>query len=224
MTLTAWFREYVLQPLGGQNVWIVWALIGLCYGASLNYLFWGLYIGLLILFERAVLNRYLVKMAPIFRHLYAWLMLLIGWVFFMSPDMGAAFQYLGTMFGIGAAGFADAYTLYLLKSNWLLLLLAAALVFTGVGIAMMVDMRIIPNPPDGMAQAMSVAMKKNLGTAKNILDFCCVGIAAAVDLLFTGGFTSIGVGTVIAMVALGRIIALFNRLFKEKLLAVAGLK
>ncbi len=126
MTLTAWFREYVLQPLGGQNVWIVWALIGLCYGASLNYLFWGLYIGLLILFERAVLNRYLVKMAPIFRHLYAWLMLLIGWVFFMSPDMGAAFQYLGTMFGIGAAGFADAYTLYLLKSNWLLLLLAAA--------------------------------------------------------------------------------------------------
>lgn len=105
-----------------------------------------------------------------------------------------------------------------------LLLLVAALISTGVGIAMMVNMHISPNPPDGMAQAMSVAMKKDLGTAKNILDFACVGTAIAVDLLSSGKFTSVGVGTIVAMVLLGRIIAVFNRFFRKPMMAVAGLE
>jgi len=105
-----------------------------------------------------------------------------------------------------------------------LLLLLVALLSTGVGIAMMVDMHIIPNPPDGMAQAMSVAMKKDLGTAKNILDFACVGTAIAVDLLSSGRFVSVGIGTIIAMVALGRIIAVFDHFFRKPMMAIAGLE
>lgn len=126
VTLHTWFREYVLMPLGGRGRWFVWALIGICYGPSWNYLFWGLYIGLLVVFERNVLNRYLVKVPAVLRHIYALIMIMIGWVLFMSPNLGAAFQYLGTLIGIGASGFADGYSLYLLKSNWLLILLALA--------------------------------------------------------------------------------------------------
>lgn len=35
-----------------------------------------------------------------------------------------------------------------------------AIVFTGIGISMMVNMELVPNPPDGLTQAISMAIKK----------------------------------------------------------------
>ena len=48
---------------------------------------------------------------------------IIGWVFFSCEDLSAALDYLGVMFGAGSAGFADTYTLYLLRTNALLLII-----------------------------------------------------------------------------------------------------
>ena len=71
--------------------------------------------------------------------------------------------------------------------------------------------------------AMSIVMKKDLGTAKNLLDFIFVALAAAIDLLFHGTLVSVGIGTVIAMVLMGRVIYVFNHFFKARLLKLAGL-
>ena len=103
-----------------------------------------------------------------------------------------------------------------------LIMMAFAIVFTGVGISVMVNMEIVPNPPDGLTQAMSMAMKKDMGFAKNVLDLCCVAVALTVDLLFNGKLISVGIGTVMSMIFVGRVIAVFGRRYREPMRKMAG--
>ena len=105
-----------------------------------------------------------------------------------------------------------------------LLLLSAATVCIGAGAAMMVAMRMVPNPPDGVIFAVGMVTGKDLGLLKNILDLVCVAIAVAVDLVFTGRLSSVGIGTFIVMVFTGRVVYVFNRFFRKKLVKLAGLK
>ena len=48
-------------------------------------------------------------------------------------------------------------------------------------------------------------------------------IAFLIDLIFGTLFTSVGLGTVVAMVVIGRAVSLFDWLFKEKMLRSAGM-
>lgn len=75
--------------------------------------------------------------------------------------------------------------------------LAAAILLTGIGAALTVYMKIIPNPGDGIVNAIG---------------------------LFTSRlFYGIGTGTVIAVLVTGWVIHIFNRLTKHKLDTLAGL-
>ena len=67
----------------------------------------------------------LERMPNVVRHLYSLVLILIGWVFFFSPNMGYAMDYIGVMFGPGANGFIDKQALFLIVTNWLLLLICA---------------------------------------------------------------------------------------------------
>ena len=57
------------------------------------------------------------------RRIYTAVCVLVGWVFFFSPSLGAAFRYLGAMVGTGA-GLLDAGAGYVFFSHWLYYLLA----------------------------------------------------------------------------------------------------
>ena len=103
------------------------------------------------------------------------------------------------------------------------ILLVIGILCTGVGITMSVQMRVVPNPADGLMQAISVRFHKDSGTAKNILDLLLVAAAFLIDLLFGRIFTSVGIGTVTAMILVGRVIYVFNRLFLTKMKQAAGL-
>ena len=103
------------------------------------------------------------------------------------------------------------------------LALPFAVLFTGFGIALMVNMDLIPNPADGVPVVVSRVIKKSVGLSKNITDSCCVLTALTVDLCFNGGIVSLGVGTVAAMIFNGRAVALFDRLFQKKVKIMAGL-
>lgn len=105
-----------------------------------------------------------------------------------------------------------------------LLLLALAIVLNGIGIAMVVNMQLVPNPPDGMIQSISWRTKKDIGLCKNITDISLVCVSFLIDLLFGTLWTSVGVGTVIFSLLCGRVVFLFNRCCKEKMLSLAGLK
>ena len=133
ISLGAWFRDYVYIPLGGsregtgktvRNLLIVWALTGIWHGANWTFLFWGLYYGGLLLLEKFVLKSFFDKLPHVVRRLLTLLLVVIGWVFFFSPDLGFAFRWLGQMFGIGAAGFAGGTFGYFFGGCWLVLLLA----------------------------------------------------------------------------------------------------
>ena len=98
-----------------------------------------------------------------------------------------------------------------------LCLLVLAIMLTGIGAALTLDMRLIPNPGDGIVQAIADFFSKPTGTAKNLTDICCVALAAAISLCFARKIIGIGAGTVLAALTTGRVIALFNRLFGARL-------
>ena len=104
-----------------------------------------------------------------------------------------------------------------------LLLLLAAMTFTAVGMSMMVDMRLVLSPADGLADTIGKCSGRGVGVGKNIVDLSCVVVTCTVSYLFSGRITAIGLGTLIAMICVGRLAALFQLLFCKLLLRRAGL-
>lgn len=132
ISLSTWFREYVYIPLGGnrvstikhiRNIMVVWLLTGFWHGAAWNFMLWGIYYGVLLLIEKYLLKDILPRLPGICQHIYAMVLVIIGWVFFFSPSVGSAFGYIGRMFGIGTAGFMNGATLYYLKNYGILILI-----------------------------------------------------------------------------------------------------
>ena len=122
ISLSTWFREYVYIPLGGnrkgklrqyRNIAVVWLLTGFWHGAGWNFVMWGLYYFVILFIEKLFLLKALDKLPKLFRHVYALLLIVIGWVIFASDDVGVLLPYLGSMFGAnGAVGGMDVYTLF----------------------------------------------------------------------------------------------------------------
>lgn len=124
ISLSTWFRDYVYIPLGGNrgsrgrvilNTAAVWLLTGLWHGAAWTFIFWGLWYLLLLLGERYVWKNALQKSPKPLRHLYAMLLVVLGWVIFRSPDLGYAAAFAGRMFGIGAVAETGQSIYYLLE-------------------------------------------------------------------------------------------------------------
>ncbi len=103
-----------------------------------------------------------------------------------------------------------------------LLTMLFSMVLVGCGAAMTLNMRLVPNPGDGIVQAISDRSGLELGLTKNIVDAGCVALTACICLL-AHRLMAIGIGTVIAMLGVGRIISLFNRLFGARLCKAAGI-
>ncbi|MCH3971844.1 MAG: MBOAT family protein [Oscillospiraceae bacterium] len=134
ISLGRWFRDYVYIPLGGnrnglanniRNIVIVWLLTGLWHGAAWNFIFWGGFYGVLLLFEKFVIKQYLPKIPAAVKHIFTMLMVMIGWVFFFSPSLPFAFQWVGRMFGIGAGAAADSTGCYYLTQCLALIIVGA---------------------------------------------------------------------------------------------------
>ena len=136
ISLSRWFRDYLYIPLGGnrvdkntyiRNIFIVWFCTGLWHGANWTFILWGLYYGCLLLLEKFFLREKLEKLPKPISHIYTLLVVLIGWVFFMSPNITTAFTTLGKMIGIGATTFANNQAKFMLKSYFILFILAILL-------------------------------------------------------------------------------------------------
>ena len=133
ISLGTWFREYVYIPLGGNrmgwkrqliNLIIVWFLTGLWHGANMNFVLWGMYYGVLLIFEKFVLKSLLKKLPAILQHIYTMILVMIGWSLFSWQDMADAAGYIKTMFFRAGTGFVNQQALYFLFSNMGLLLIA----------------------------------------------------------------------------------------------------
>ena len=73
ISLSSWLRDYLYIPLGGNrlghrrtqlNLLLTMLLGGLWHGAAWNYVFWGLYQGLLLVAHRSLKARFAVSREP----------------------------------------------------------------------------------------------------------------------------------------------------------------
>jgi uncharacterized membrane protein YczE len=92
-----------------------------------------------------------------------------------------------------------------------ILILLVAIIFTGIGAALSLNMRIIPNPGDGIVQTIADAAGKDNGFVKNCVDITCVVVTCLTGLLLEHRIIGIGIGTLMAMIGVGRVIAVFNK-------------
>ncbi|MBR1497052.1 MAG: hypothetical protein IJ617_05450 [Oscillospiraceae bacterium] len=83
-----------------------------------------------------------------------------------------------------------------------------AIALTGIGLSLTVGMRLIPNPADGLAGVIGDKIGRGLGTGKNLLDAVSVVLACVLGLVFRGRLLGIGVGTLAAVLLIGRVAAL----------------
>lgn len=131
ITLGTWFREYVYIPLGGnrcsfalniRNILIVWLLTGFWHGAAYNFIIWGLYFGIVLILEKTFFLKVLEKIPALFRHMYALVFILIGWVIFELGNVSDMGNYILAMFGIKGEGFIDSRSLFILKEYGIILI------------------------------------------------------------------------------------------------------
>ena len=112
------------------NLLIVWFLTGLWHGASFNFIFWGLYFGLLLVLEKFVLKKWLEKTPAFVQHIYSLIFIVFGWVIFYFTDLGDMGAFITSMFSFGGTVIShDAASLAL---NYLPMLLVAAFASTPV--------------------------------------------------------------------------------------------
>lgn len=132
ISLGSWFREYVYIPLGGnrvsrlrlvQNILVVWMLTGIWHGASWNFLFWGLYFGILLLIEKLWLLKWLRHRSLFIQHTYTILTILFGWVLFAFENIGEGVAYIKMMFGFGQVPIWNNTFLYYFHTNVTLLVI-----------------------------------------------------------------------------------------------------
>ena len=89
---------------------------------------------------------------------------------------------------------------------------------------MSLNMRVIPNPGDGLVQAIADCTGWKVGFTKNCFDLFNICITITVGLVCQGHLIGIGLGTVVAVIGVGRVIAIFNHGFMKKMDELAGME
>jgi alginate O-acetyltransferase complex protein AlgI len=123
ISLSSWFREYVYIPLGGNrkgltrqfiNMGVVWLLTGFWHGAAWNFILWGVFYFVILALEKAFLLKWFEKnkATRAVGHIWALLLIGIGWMIFDHTSLTEAFAVVGGMLGIGTVGFTSATVSY----------------------------------------------------------------------------------------------------------------
>ncbi|MCK9476402.1 MAG: MBOAT family protein [Candidatus Muirbacterium halophilum] len=106
ISLSTWFRDYVYIPLGGNrkgkyrtyvNLIIVFILTGFWHGAAWNFIIWGMYYGVFLIFEKVFFNFSKTKKFG-FWNIYTFFIVINGWVLFRSPDLNYALDFLKKLY------------------------------------------------------------------------------------------------------------------------------
>ena len=88
---------------------------------------------------------------------------------------------------------------------------------------MSVNMRLVPNPGDGIVAAVADFLHKDMGFAKNLFDLINISITFVIGIVSGHFLVGIGVGTVFAVIGVGRAVAVFNHLCKRCMDILTGI-
>ncbi len=141
ISLSTWYRDYLYIPLGGNrrgtvrtyvNLIIVFFLCGLWHGASWTFVVWGLFHGSFLVVERLGLGRFLASRRPVVQHVYALLIVLVGWVIFRCESLSHAAGVLAALVGFAhGSGLEHHLSLYV-DTQLIIVLVVSAVAATPV--------------------------------------------------------------------------------------------
>jgi alginate O-acetyltransferase complex protein AlgI len=106
ISLSSCLRDYLYVPLGGnrygvwktyRNLMLTMLLGGLWHGANWTFVIWGAYHGVLLILHRLGAPAW-DRLPALLRQALFFVLVVIGWVFFRSDDMGMAWHLLHAMF------------------------------------------------------------------------------------------------------------------------------
>ena len=143
MSLTTWFRDYVYIPLGGsngnkyfkiRNVFIIFIISGFWHGANWTFIIWGLinavfFIPLLLLKRNrnniSVIEKNKFSIRDLINILLTFSIITFGWIFFRSPNITIAYEYIIKIFTLSTFGIPEVlpsitilFILFLLVTEW----------------------------------------------------------------------------------------------------------
>ncbi len=145
ISLSTWFRDYVYIPLGGNrkgkarqclNIMIVWFLTGFWHGANWNFMLWGIYFGVILLFEKLVWLNVLKKLPSLIRHVYALFLIVVGWGIFAFEDTSALINNFKNLFGLSGIPLANRSDMLILSNYaimFVILVIASTPLFKKLG-------------------------------------------------------------------------------------------
>ncbi len=132
ISLSSWFRDYIYIPLGGsrvsklkwiRNILIVWCLTGLWHGAQWNFIFWGLYFGILLIIEKVFLEKFLRKVPKFISRIYTLIIVMISFIIFSGESLAQIMQNINGLIGIKTNFLATPESIYYFKSYLVIIIL-----------------------------------------------------------------------------------------------------
>ena len=103
------------------------------------------------------------------------------------------------------------------------LLLLVAIVLIGLGAALTMSLKLVPNPVDGLVLALAEYLHTKIGLTKNVFDFSNALLALLLGLVVGTPFLGVGAGTILCALGVGRVFAIFNRYLKPWVQRQAGI-
>lgn len=91
-----------------------------------------------------------------------------------------------------------------------LLILFLSIVFTAIGMVMMIDMDLVQNPPDGTVRTISEKTGKERGKIKVIYDITCACVSLVIGLIALRQPYGIGIATVLSAIFVGQTVRLID--------------
>jgi alginate O-acetyltransferase complex protein AlgI len=107
ITLGAWMRDYLYIPLGGNkrgvfrnyaNLWLVFLVSGLWHGAAWNFVAWGAFHGIFLVFDKLFLLKFLNRIPKLIAISFTFIISMLGWVIFRIEDFNSALDYYSILF------------------------------------------------------------------------------------------------------------------------------
>lgn len=108
MTLTSWFKDYIYIPMGGSrkgkirtifNILFIWLLTGLWHGLTINFVLWGLALGVFVVLEHLGLKKLLDKL-HVLPHIYVIFVITATFALFATTGLDNIALYFEKLFPI----------------------------------------------------------------------------------------------------------------------------
>ena len=141
ITLNEYVRRYIYVELGEKsngklsamfNIMLVSMLISVWYGLRINTLIWGIYLGIFIILEQYVYGKYWKKMPLTIQRILTFCITMMSFSVLNGNSLEQSLFYLKTMFGLNNNPITDLDTLYMLYSNYLVMIIGF-IMCSGIG-------------------------------------------------------------------------------------------